>query len=286
MRITLYRKDDLKVKEKDFVMQNVQPKTPAKEDDIAGAGSDFSATPAAIPEKAVPPSQDRSSSPDDKGGGPEQTAVIKVKFNKQERTYSPEQAAPLVEMGLKWDSFRPQYEKLKYLASIQEKTVGELIDQLLEDSDNRLYSQIFDQAGGDEAEAKRTFEKQKAERQKRFEQLCLKEAEDELAEHAKQQALTEQRLADDFLKLSEEFSGCFGSFSDVPEAVVECAVSENIPLLDAYLRYRHREAKRIAAEQSRQIESAARSPGSLSDAGLSPSFELDEFEQAFYKALQ
>lgn len=276
----------MKVETREYPLRHAQPEAAAGERDFDGAPLQESGKPAAMPQTDEPRCQEQGDCPDAESGGAGQADVIRVRFNKRERVYSAEQAAPLVEMGLKWESFRPQYEKLKFLASIRQKTVGQLIDGLIEEQDGRLYRRMVEEAGGDEEKAAREFEKQKAERQKRFEQFCRKEEEEERLLQAERQSKAEQRLADEFLKLTEEFPGCFNSFSDLPRAVVECAVLQDIPLFDAYLRYRHSEAKRAAAERERQQKSAGRSAGSLSDTGLSPDFELDEFERAFYKALQ
>jgi len=270
----------------DLPLQEAQPEAIAEENETAATENDFSIPePAAIPDEGeisgvetAPASENGESAVPD--------VTIKVKFNKQERTYTAEEAAPLVEMGLKWESFRPQYEKLRYLASINEKSVGELIDGLIEESDSRLYSRIMEKTGGDEAEAARIFEKEKKELEKRLEQLAQREVESERQTMLEEKEEIEQRLANEFLLLAEEFSGRFNSFADVPEAVVDCAVNENISLFDAYLRYQHREAKKVEAERVRQMELSARSAGSLSDFGFPPGYELDEFEQAFYKALQ
>lgn len=273
------------MEERQFPMQDAQPEAGAKEENFNQAVlPNFES--AVIPEQKSQSEQVDGSFTDEGSGLPEQNTMIRVKYNKQERTYSAEQAAPLVEMGLKWDSFRPQYEKLKYLASSQQKTVADLIDQIMEEDDSRLYRQIMDEVGGDQAEVARIFEMRKAERQKKFEQMCLNEAEKENLEQVEQQAEIENRLANDFLNLCDEFPDRFSNFSEIPAPVVETAVNENISLFDAYLRYQHREAMRVAEEQRRQSDSAARSAGSLGDVNLSFEFELDEFEQAFYNALQ
>lgn len=270
----------------DLPLQEAQPEAVAEENATAVTESDLAVPePAAMPEDISEISGGETAPAVENDENIVPDVAIKVKFNKQERTYSAEEAAPLVEMGLKWESFRPHYEKLRYLALINEKSVGELIDGLLEESDSRLYSRIM-QKTGDEAEAARVFEKEKKELEKRLEQLVQKEEESERQSMLEQKEEIEQRLANEFLLLAEEFSGQFGSFADVPEAVVECAVNENISLLDAYLRHQHREAKRIEAERIRQMELSARTAGSLSDSGIPPCYELDEFEQAFYKALQ
>ena len=143
---------------REYPLQHAQPEAAAGETGFDGAPLQESEEPAAMPETDEPRCQEQGDCPDAESGGAGQADVIRVKFNKRERVYSAEQAAPLVEMGLKWESFRPQYEKLKFLASIQQKTVGQLIDGLIEERDDRLYRRIVKEMGGDEEKAAREFE--------------------------------------------------------------------------------------------------------------------------------
>lgn len=252
-----------------------------------------------VPEEAAMPSDsDReeihpgsltgaaSGIPEESADISERPPVVRVKFNKRERTYTTEEAAPLVEMGLKWDSFRPQHEKLRYIAVSQGKSVGELIDQLLNDSDGQLYRQLMDECGGNETAAGRLFEAQKAERQQRFEQSRAGELEQERQDLEELQSSLEQRLADDFLMLINEVPGRFGGFEDVPAAVVESAVEDHLSLFDAYLRYEYRESRRAAAAQAKQMLAADRSAGPLGGAKNAPEIDLDSFERAFHTALR
>ena len=131
---------------REYPLQHAQPEAAAGETGFDGAPLQESEEPAAMPETDEPRCQEQGDCPDAESGGAGQADVIRVKFNKRERVYSAEQAAPLVEMGLKWESFRPQYEKLKFLASIQQKTVGQLIDGLIEERDDRLYRRMVEEA--------------------------------------------------------------------------------------------------------------------------------------------
>ena len=92
------------------------------------------------------------------------------------------------------------------------------------------------------------------------------------------------RLAADFIALTEEFPH-LSSPTDLPDSVLDTAVQENIPLLDAYLRYRWQEEKKVAASlQTRQL-AALRSAGSLSGGADGAPPEQDAFLRAFRSAL-
>jgi hypothetical protein len=96
---------------------------------------------------------------------------------------------------------------------------------------------------------------------------------------------TAERLADGFLQLREEVPG-LSTIEDVPETVLQMAVDENLPLLDAYLRYRWREECAVLAERQRQQRTGEQSAGSLytGDGGAAP--VSNAFSRAFEKALQ
>lgn len=92
------------------------------------------------------------------------------------------------------------------------------------------------------------------------------------------------RLAADFLALTEEFPQ-IGSPADLPDSVLETAAAQDIPLLDAYLRHRWQEEKRIAAATARRRQAAQSSAGSLSRGAMETPPEQDAFLRAFRSAL-
>lgn len=69
---------------------------------------------------------------------------------------------------------------------------------------------------------------------------------------------TEERLAEEFCRLREECPDV-GAFDALPESVVQTALDEGISLLDAYLRYEHRERMRVqtAADAARKASTAS-----------------------------
>ncbi|MBR2319716.1 MAG: hypothetical protein IKA50_02865 [Clostridia bacterium] len=92
------------------------------------------------------------------------------------------------------------------------------------------------------------------------------------------------RLAESFLALAEEFPQ-FVSPAQLPDGVLDMAAKENIPLLDAYLRYRLQEEKKVAAAAEKRQQAAAQSAGSLSRGAVQTPPEQDAFLRAFRSAL-
>ena len=93
-----------------------------------------------------------------------------------------------------------------------------------------------------------------------------------------------QRLAEEFLVLVEECPQ-FAAPNQLPDGVLEMAVEQNISLLDAYLRYRLQEEKKVAAAAEMRQQAAKRSAGSLSRGAAERPPEEDAFLRAFRAAL-
>ena len=94
-----------------------------------------------------------------------------------------------------------------------------------------------------------------------------------------------RRLADEFFLLREEFPAIH-SPEQLPDAVLEMAAKDGIPLFDAYLRFRYEEEKRVRLEEERRRLAAARSAGSLSQGAAEADPEQEAFLRAFRTALK
>lgn len=92
------------------------------------------------------------------------------------------------------------------------------------------------------------------------------------------------RLAEDFQMLAEEFPQ-FVSTDQLPDGVLDMAAEQGIALLDAYLRYRLQEEKKVAAAAQKQREAAMQSAGSLARGAVQTPPEQDAFLRAFRSAL-
>ncbi len=95
---------------------------------------------------------------------------------------------------------------------------------------------------------------------------------------------TTARLAQEFLTLMQEFPQLCAP-SQLPDSVLDTAAGEGISLLDAYLRYRWQEEKRVAAAQAARCQAAACAVGSLSRGAVETPPEQDAFLRAFRSAL-
>jgi len=94
-----------------------------------------------------------------------------------------------------------------------------------------------------------------------------------------------EALADGFLQLQQEVPE-LESVADLPEAVLQSATEEGIPLTYAYLRHRHREERAVLAEKERQQRAAEAAAGSLHGGGKQAAPASDAFARSFEQALQ
>lgn len=92
------------------------------------------------------------------------------------------------------------------------------------------------------------------------------------------------RLATDFIALTAEFPHLV-SPADLPDSVLDTAAGEGIPLLDAYLRYRWQEEKKVATANATRRRAAVSSAGSLCRGAVETPPEQDAFLRAFRLAL-
>ena len=235
----------------------------------------------------------REGNPDERG----KEAVVRAKFNKRLREFTAEEAAPLVEQGLKFEVFRPQYEKLRRAARAMRTDVPRLIERMAEISDEALRQQAIEACGGNEeagqelyalrtAESERAAERAKEMHAARIEQERLREDAERKAAQEQRKISLEQRLADGYLELCREFPGRFPRFEDVPEPAVRLAAEQGLPLLDAYLRVRLQEERRAERAREQQRSAAVRGVGTMADAGGDDEYSLHAFEKAFRRSLR
>lgn len=255
----------------------------------AAPPDEASPAPSASPAEGAAPTGEAAMPPEGTDAPAEQEEaappVIHAKYNKQERAYSLDEARPLVEKGLKYDAIKADYDRLRYFAKSLDIGVPDLVERLMKSADDKMYSDILKECDGNETAARQLFAYRKNERDQKFaryqEEDARQEAED--AEAAGRE-LT-QRLAKEYLELSREFPGQFAQFQDVPQAVVNDAVRRRIPLLDAYLRFQHRETVKTQRAKSQQADAKQSSAGSMSSEPEQAQADFSDFSAAFRSAL-
>ncbi len=186
----------------------------------------------------------------------EEEPIITVKYLKEAKSLSKKDAVLYVQKGMRYDSLAPMLESLKYVAAAEGKTLVEFVQAIRDQHDENAMAALVDRCGGNEEIARELFEVEKGKHQAAYENL-LKAEQD--AETETEEAVT-RRLADELAAVREEFPEVT-EYSKLPKSVVREADEKNIPLLDAYLRFLHREHKKSEVAKSQQAAAAKASVG-------------------------
>lgn len=185
--------------------------------------------------------------------------LITVKYDKQARLLSRKDAVNYAQKGMKYDSITPQLEKLKFVAFSEGKTFAEFVDAIFDQNKESTMAELIDQCCGNEDLAKELFESRLDKNQTAYKDF--KEAEQQ-AETETEEAVI-QRLADELAAVREEFPEVT-EYSKLPKSVIREADEKGIPLLDAYLRFLHREQRKSEVVKSQQAAAAKASVGAQS----------------------
>ena len=139
----------------------------------------------------------------------EPEATIPVKFNKEIKNLTVDEAAKLAQKGMKYDLIFNDYETLKNLSRKNGKSVTEFVEGLKADDYDKRLKELTEKCGGDEA----------------------------LAEHiVKLESENASDTANGFGELQNNFPE-IKSLEELPEEIVEAAKLKGTLLLDEYLRY-------------------------------------------------
>ncbi len=205
--------------------------------------------------EAIPNAEDErcAAAKDDTAPEAAEELFVPVKFNKEVRNLSPEDAGILAQKGLKFEAIKHDYETLKALAADSGRSVSEFLNAVKSDMQENRKKELAEKCGGNS----------------------------EMAEYVLK---LESRSENDngFSELRAEFPE-ISDISQLPESVVENARLKGTMLLDEYLRYR-RAAEKAAAQTAAENRRAAKmSLGSQSDrrGGINP--ETAEFLKGLWK---
>lgn len=174
--------------------------------------------------------------------------TVSVKFNKEIKTLTAEEAATLAQKGLKFQMIENDFLKLKDLAAKQNLSVPKYLSELEKQGAKARKEQILSEYEGSEALADRIVE-------------------------------LEGGNKDDGLDELREYFPTVKDLSDLPRAVVESARLRGENLLNAYLKYRLVKKRRAADERLFEKEAANASVGSLKSAA---GYDGDEFIKALW----
>lgn len=203
----------------------------------------------------------------------------------EEKEYTPDEAAPLVENGLKWQAFQESYDKLEYLAESIGKDVPALIDAMMASSEEAAVEKLKEQCGGNEEVAKKLYAYQKQERLSKLGEKKAASLRSKEEMTKAQRDKLQDTLAQGYIELAKEIPDKFPSFKDVPRPVVDMAVKKGISLLDAYLRFEHSENQKRESAKAKQAAAAGSSAGTMESKPVETAPEIDAFLAGLRRSL-
>ena len=183
-----------------------------------------------------------------------------------------EEITTLLQLGMKQREMQPLMEDLQRLATAHgSKSIRDFVQRAKEESDTQALEAAVAAYG--EQEGRAYFEAQ----QQRMQQRKIVSADDRL--------LMSERLAAEFYDLRHEFAE-YTAIEQLPKEVIHTALRESIPLMDAMLRYQHRQARQVEAGKRAAVRSAAAATGSLRQSGDNrSSAAMDAFLRGLHRRL-
>lgn len=185
----------------------------------------------------------------------ENEVTIPIKFNKEIKNITAEEAANLAQKGMKYDLISKDYEALKDLSRKSGKSVSEFIEHLKTEGFTERVKELTEKCGGDEA----------------------------LAQHIAELESSSQNGAQNGFEELREFFPEIKSPEDLPLEIRDAAKLKGTLLLDEYLRYmlKERQNEVNAAESKKQNINA--SIGSQLNRKGKVTPEVSEFLRGLWK---
>lgn len=207
-------------------------------------------------------------------------ARVPIRFNHQYRELTGEEAAAYAQKGLKWEAFREDYDRLRFLAEGAGQTVSQLIENWMAQDEERELREALESCKDPET-AQQLTALRRQQRMTRFESSEQKET----ARAQTEQEDCNRRLAADYCALKEAVPEAPG-FDQLPPAVIRTAVEQGISLFDAYLRHAYEQQRITEAAAAQSRRSAQASTGSLAGQVGEESREGRDFLTAFEQVFQ
>ena len=178
---------------------------------------------------------------------------IPIKFNKETRNLTLEEATTLAQKGLKFESIEKEYNLLKQLALRENKSIPLYIAELDRRYNEEKKQSLTEKCGGNE----------------------------ELAEHILSLE-NEKKAGDGFDELTSAFPE-IKSKKNLPREVLDNAELKGTLLLDEYLRYLLSQKRNAQTVARKQREGEKSSTGSLINRRDSQTSETEEFLKGLWK---
>ena len=227
----------------------------------------------------VPQEQNTTETNETEGGtsvdnGPEVAPFMTIQYNHEDRHLTQEEAVTLAQKGVAYDDI---YKTISRAAALKGTDVKTFIKSFEKAQDDAYREELIAKYGEDDMETVDSL----MELYNQKKESTIKAAEEAEAQKQKEQQTTlESRLADEFIRLQQEFPEV-EKFESLPKSVVSAA-AKGQDLLSAYLLYQHTENKK--AEAAKKTAEAAKnaSGGSMSSTPETSSSISEAFIRGLY----
>ena len=227
----------------------------------------------------VPQEQNTTETNETEGGtsvdnGPEVAPFMTIQYNHEDRHLTQEEAVTLAQKGVAYDDI---YKTISRAAALKGTDVKTFIKSFEKAQDDAYREELIAKYGEDDMETVDSL----MELYNQKKESTIKAAEEAEAQKQKEQQTTlESRLADEFIRLQQEFPEV-EKFEALPKSVVSAA-AKGQDLLSAYLLYQHTENKK--AEAAKKTAEAAKnaSGGSMSSTPETSSSISEAFIRGLY----
>ena len=198
---------------------------------------------------------------------------LEIQYNHEKRGLSREEATTLAQKGIYYQS---TYDTLQRAATLKGLTVEEFLNGIETAQDEAYRQELIGKFGDDEDTVNKMMELYQINKQKTLDAAALRREE----EKTQAEQTVNERLAAEFTEMLGEFDG-LTDFASLPIEVKQAAM-DGMSLSHAYLKYLHRENKKIAAQKASEEAAAKKSTGSL---GCPDSEGKTSFENGFLQGL-
>lgn len=212
----------------------------------------------------------------DEGGSateqPEQK--FRIRFNHQNEDLTLEQITAAAQKGRFFEQHEDTFATLEYVAELTGQSVKEVVENLKSTMDRLHYDNALAEAGNDAYKANQIFESKRSAARSRLEQkVNARNADNDLKTY------NEKKLADEFHKYSKLMG--IEKVTDIPPAVIDTALNENITIYDAFLRQKYSDEKSVQKNTQKQQQNSVAAPPSLNSGA-----EQDEFKDFAKRLLE
>lgn len=187
--------------------------------------------------------------PDEEMGAttPENDRVIPIKFNKEIRHLTLEEASTLSQKGLKFETIEKQWLRLLAMAKEDNSSAQEFLDALEKGRTEKRLEELTKECGGNSEMAQKIIELEKGN--------------------------------SDLLKGAEEFREYFPHLTveELPQEVIERATQLSSNILDEYLRFNARQNAELLRQEQKRKENSKSSVGSQKSGGIYRTPENEQF---------